>query len=106
QRFEPLEMVIFEIGLEAGVHGGGNGDLALARPGDRAVADDVWAGDVHQVGSESLEITPDPARKCNRHAIFRAAWDRDRWNAHQIARRRERGILDGRRINADLDPLF
>ena len=53
-------MIISEIGLEPGVDRGDGGDIAPARPGDRAVGGDVGAGDMDDVGRERLEVAADP----------------------------------------------
>ena len=57
-------MVIFEIGVEARVDRGDDGDAALPRPADRAVGDDVGAGDVDDVGREGGEVAADARAAC------------------------------------------
>ena len=57
------------------------------------------------VGSEKLKVAANPAREGNRQPIFGAAWNRDRRNADEVARRRESGMVGGRRIDPHLDAL-
>ena len=78
ERLERLQMIISEIGVEARVDRGDRGDLVAPRPGHRAMADDVGAGDVNDVGIELGEVAPDPRGQRERQAIFGAARDRDR----------------------------
>ena len=73
-RLERLQMVISEIGLEAGVDRGHRGDLVLARPGDRAVADDVGAGNMDDVGIEFGEVALDPAGERDRRGDILRGW--------------------------------
>src|SRR3954447_22711459 len=82
-----------------------SGDFVMPRPGDGAVRDDVWAGDVDNVRVELGEVAPDPRRQSNRQPIFCAGGNWDRGDADEIAGRRESGVLDRRRIDADLDAL-
>ena len=51
-------MIIFEVGLEPRMDRGGNSDLAFARPGHRAVPDDVRTGDMDDIGREVVEVAP------------------------------------------------
>ena len=57
------------------------------------------------IGSELRKIAANALGKPDRQAIFGAARYRERGNADEIARGRERWILDGRRIDAHLDAL-
>ena len=102
---EHLQMIISEIGLEPRVDRGHGGDLVLARPGHRAMADDVGAGDMDDVGVELGEVALDPAGKRDWDAIFVAGRDWDRGNADEIAGGFERGMLHGRRVDAHLHAL-
>ena len=63
QRLQRLQVIISEIGVEARVDRGDRGDLVPPRPGDRAVTDDVRAGDMDDVRIELGEVAPDPRRE-------------------------------------------
>ena len=56
ERLERLQVVVIEIGVEPGVDRCDGGDLAAARPADRAMRDDVGRGDVNHVGREIREV--------------------------------------------------
>ena len=57
------------------------------------------------IGAELSKIAADPFGKPDRQAIFGAPGYRERGNADEISGRRERRIVDGRRIDAHLDTL-
>ena len=59
-RLQPFQMVIREIGVEAGVNRGYGGDTASSGPGDHAVGHDVGTRDMHDVRSESSKVALDP----------------------------------------------
>ena len=72
-RLEPLEVIICEIGVEARVDRGDDRDVARPRPADRAVRDDVGAGDVDDVGGEGGEVAAHADAGCAAAGDIRAA---------------------------------
>ena len=99
------EVIIFEIGFEARVDRGDHGDAAPPRPADRAMGDDVGAGDVDDVGGEVGEVAPDAERHAQGQAIFGAPGDRACGHADHVADRLEGGFVDRRRIDPHLRAL-
>ena len=60
---------------------------------------------MNDVRIELRKVAPDPRGQCDRQPIFRPAGNWNRWNADDVAGRCESRVLDGRRIDADLNAL-
>src|SRR5690349_4665485 len=69
------------------------------------MADEIRARDVDDIWVEVGKIAADARRKRNRQSILRPARDRDRGDIDEIAGRGERRMLDGRRIDPQVDAL-
>ena len=82
-RLEEGHAVIARIGLEAGVDRGDHRQVPSARQRHRAVAGNVGAGDVEDVGPEGLEVPARPRRERHAELIFGAARDRQRRDARR-----------------------
>ncbi len=102
---ECLEVIISEIGVEAGVDRGHRRNLVPPRPGHRAVTDDVGTGDMDDIGVELGEVATNARSEPDGQAVFGAAGDGDRRHVNQVAGRREGRLLNCRRIDPHLDPL-
>ena len=79
--------------------------LFAPRPGHRAVADDVGARDVDDVGIELGEVAPDPRRQCDRQPIFGAPGIGTDGMLTRSPVGGKAGLVDRRRIDAHLDAL-
>ena len=69
------------------------------------MTDNIRARNVNDIGAELSKIAANPFGKPDRQAVFGATGYRERGNADEIAGRRKRRIVHGRRIDAHLDAL-
>ena len=69
-RLEEGHAVIARIGLEAGMDRGDHRQVPVARQRHRAVAEDVGAGDVEDVGAEGAEVPAAPAAEWHRPSLY------------------------------------
>ena len=100
-RLQPLQIVILKIGVEARVDRGDDRNALLPRPADRAVGDDVRAGDMDDIGVNSARSRRTLAGSAEAAADIPAAPGCRGRHADQVAGRREGRALDRRRIDAD-----
>ena len=106
QRLEHLQMIISEIGVEPGVDRSDDRDVARPRPADRAVGDDVGAGDMDDVGRELGKVAADArgSSAIGMRYSRRVGMENDgTWTISPVARKG--GVFDRRGINADLRAL-
>jgi len=99
-RLQERHSVIARVGFEPGVDRGDHRQVPFVRERDRAMAGDVGAGDVQDVGLERLQIPAHPRRDPQAELILGTAGNRQSGDVDEVAPGLEGGLLHRRRIDA------